>query len=120
MKKLLWILPMLLVGCAAPLETRKAESNVMAAATLAYANSCEVDVAADYTSLIMSRQRATKALQSKRITIEQAKQVQALADHARVNLDAACPNRRSTLDVSRHRAAQATLAEIAKILEKRS
>lgn len=87
-------------------------------ATLARVGTCEMDVAADYTALIASRHRAASALRKKAITVQQAIQVQALADTARADLDAACPDVTAKLDTARRDQARATLKQIAAILEK--
>lgn len=111
-----------LAGCTTspqPLQPQSREGKVLAAATLAMVGTCEVDVAADYTALVLSRQRAARDLRAKTISVDTAIQVQALADAARADLEAACPNRAATLDVRRRDAARATLASISKLLEKK-
>lgn len=113
----------LLVGCAVPppatvpLAATARVSGVMAAATLARVGTCEMDVAADYTALIMARQRAARDVARRTITVDQARQVQALADSARADLTAACPDAAARLDVARRDAARATLKTILQLLE---
>ena len=92
---------------------------VLGAATLARAGTCEVDVAAVWSGLSLSRQRAAEQLQGGRITVAQARQVQALADAARVDLDAACPNDRAALDAARLAKARQSIAAAGQILEKK-
>ena len=104
-----------LVGCASqpiPLSGKAAATGPYAAATLASVGTCEMDVAADYTALAMARTRATRNLGKGRITVDQAKQIQSLADSARADLEAACPNRSARLNVARRDAARATLKTI--------
>lgn len=116
MKTLLAVLiTVALVGCASqsvPLSGKADATGPYAAATLASVGTCEMDVAADYTALAMSRTRAARNLDKGRITVDQAKQIQALADRARADLDAACPNVAAKLNVARRDAARATLKTI--------
>lgn len=116
MKTLAFILMVVgLTGCAsqqAPLSGNASASGLYGAATLASVGTCEMDVAADYTALAMSRTRAARNLGKGRINVAQAKQIQALADRARADLDAACPNAVATLNVARRDAARATLKTI--------
>lgn len=116
MKTLLAILiTVALVGCAAKpiaLSGKADATGPYAAATLASVGTCEMDVAADYTALAMARTRAARNLGKGRITVAQARQVQALADSARADLEAACPNRSARLNVARRDAARATLKTI--------
>lgn len=131
MKKLLFAatalcLAGLMAGCATapapaavPLATATAPNRAVFAATLAKVGTCEVDVAADYSQLIVSRQTATNRLLGKTITVDVAKQVQALADSARADLDAACPDTSARLKPERLAAARATLKTIAQLLEKK-
>lgn len=113
MKTLLAILiTVALFGCASqsvPLSGKADATGSYAAATLASVGTCEMDVAADYTALAMSRTRAARNLGKGRITVEQAKQIQTLADRARADLEAACPNAAAKLNVARRDAARATL-----------
>jgi len=88
-----------------------------AVGTLATTGTCEMDVAADYTALISHRHRAARLLSQGRMTVDQAVTVQAQADSARADLDAACPNAAATLDATKRARARATLKRIAAILE---
>lgn len=104
-----------LAGCASqpvPLSGTADASGPYAAATLASVGTCEIDVAADYTALAMARTRATRNLNKGRISVAQAKQIQALADRARADLEAACPNKSARLDAARRDAARVTLKTI--------
>ncbi len=124
----------LLAGCATPqhpaqpaqpaqpgapvsLAATAKSDRIMAAATLALVGTCEVNVAADYTALIMSRQHAALALTRGQISVQAASQVQALADSARAHLDAACPSSQATLDAQRLRSARTDLAAISQLLK---
>lgn len=114
----------LLQGCATPgasaqLATQGRSDNTISAGTLATVGTCEMDVAADWTALAMSRQRAARSLRAKTITVQQALQVQLLADSARQDLEAACPSTKAQLDIGRRDAARATLRQIAATLEKK-
>lgn len=107
-----------LAGCASstqPLSGKAGATGPYAAATLASVGTCEMDVAADYTALAMSRTRAARNLGKGRISVAQARQVQALADSARADLEAACPNKSARLNVARRDAARATLKNILEI-----
>lgn len=111
----LFLIAVALIGCAAqpvPLSGKAEASGLYGAATLASVGTCEMDVAADYTALAMARTRAARNLGKGRINVEQAKQIQALADRARADLDAACPNAAAKLNVARRDAARATLKNI--------
>lgn len=129
MKKTLMLVALcvlaLLSGCTSPpsasvpLAASARSSGTLAAATLARVGTCEMDVAADFTALIMFRQRAARDVTNRVITVDQARQVQALADTVRIDLDAACPNASARLDVERRDAARATLKTIAQLLEKK-
>lgn len=102
-----------LAGCASkPLSGKADATGPYAAATLASVGTCEVDVAADYTALTMARTRATRNLGKGLITAAQARQVQSMADRARADLEAACPNKAARLNVARRDAARATLKTI--------
>lgn len=113
----------LVQGCATAPGTQLAavgkSDNSISAATLATVGTCEMDVAADWTALAMSRQRAARDLRAKSITVQQAVQVQQLADSARLDLTAACPSTKAQLDVGRRDAARITLRQIATTLEKK-
>lgn len=115
--------PILLPACttpaAVPLESAAQTGGIISAGTLALTGTCEMDVAADMTALVIYRQRAARAVAKRQITVAQARQVQTLADSARADLDAACPNAAAALDVGRREAARATLKQIAAILEKK-
>lgn len=100
-----------------PLAASAKASRIVTTATLALANTCEVDVAADYTAVIASRQRATRLLTERRITVAQAQQVQDLADAARARLVAACPDKAATFKPTERDAARAALTAISTILE---
>lgn len=82
-----------LAGCAAQqpvdLQTKRSVFGLDAVATLA-TNECEARTAADYTAVIVARRRAAAQLRDGRISVDQAKAVQAAADEARTALDAAC------------------------------
>lgn len=82
-----------LVGCAAKqpveLQTRRASFGLDAVATLA-TNDCEARTAADFTAVIVARRRAAAQLRAGKISVDQAKAVQAAADEARAALDATC------------------------------
>jgi hypothetical protein len=111
-----------LTGCAAPpavsLEgAAKAGPNIVA--TLARTGTCEMDVASDFTALASYRTRTARLLETKAITIDQAIKVQALADSARADLDAACPDVSARLNVLRRDSARTTLKSIASMLEKK-
>lgn len=114
----------LLAGCASPspasmpLAATARSHGSMAAATLARVGTCEMDVASDWTALIMFRQRAARDVTNRVINVDQARQVQALADTVRIDLDAACPSAAARLDVARRDAARVTLKTIAQLLEK--
>lgn len=116
-------LPLMLPACATPtavpLQAAASTDGIIGTATLALTGTCEMDVAADMTALVIYRQRAARAVTRGQITVAQARQVQDLADNARADLDAACPNAAATLDVGRREAARATLKTIAPILEKK-
>lgn len=104
-----------LAGCASkpvPLSGKADATGPYAAATLASVGTCEMDVAADYTALAMARTRTARNLGKGRITVDQARQVQAMADSARADLEAACPNKAARLNVARRDAARATLKTI--------
>lgn len=119
MKTLLAILiTVALAGCASKpvaLSGKADSTGPYAAGTLASVGTCEMDVAADYTALAMARTRAARNLAKGRITVDQAKQVQVMADSARADLDAACPNKSARLNVARRDAARATLKTILEI-----
>lgn len=89
------------------------------AATLAKVGTCEVDVAASYTAVVMNYQRATNALVRGQITVDIAKRVRDLTDTARADLDAACPDASAKLKPERLAAAQATLQTASQLLEKK-
>lgn len=112
-----------LIGCAAspavPLAGQAQTGGIIGAGTLALTGTCEMDVAADMTALVIYRQRAARGVAKGQITVAQARQVQTLADSARADLDAACPNAAATLDIGRREAARATLKKIAVILEEK-
>jgi hypothetical protein len=103
---------------ASPLAANARVSTSTSAATLASVGTCEMDVAADWTALIMSRKQATARLQRGQITVDQAVQVQTLGDAARDELDAACAHPSLPLEADRREAARAKLREINHILEK--
>jgi hypothetical protein len=120
----------LMLGCASPTTSSLSKSpepvalsasapttRVMSAATLARAGTCEADVAASYTDLIISRQSAALALQRGKLAVQVAQRVQRLADQARADLDAACPDAQAKLNADRLRSAQAALADIATLLK---
>lgn len=60
------------------------------AATLAKVGTCEVDVAADYTALIIYRRQAARLVTAGKMSVPVATTVQSLGDEARRQLDAAC------------------------------
>lgn len=110
-------------GCAARAPTAVSLATpapklpgVFSAATLALAGTCETDVAADYTALITTRWRATSALHERRITVAQAQAVQAHADAARAELDAACTPGKPVLP-DRVIAARKAIAAAQQVLE---
>lgn len=130
MKKLLFagaaLCLLALAGCASlsppaavPLAAAAVPNRAVFAATLAKVGTCEVDVAASYSQLIVSRQTAANRLTDKAISVDTARQVQALADRARADLDAACPNDKARLNAERLASAKTTLKTIAQLLEKR-
>lgn len=85
----------LLAACASapqPLATAPARPSgvVVAFGTLASVGTCEYRLAAEYTALALARYRAARALDEKRIDVAAAREVQALADQARAELDRAC------------------------------
>lgn len=102
-----------------PLSGTAQTDAILSASTLAFTGTCEMDVAADFSALALYRKRAARDLTRGQITVDTARQVQALADSARADLDAACPNRKATLDVAHRDQARATLGAIAKLLEKK-
>lgn len=111
----LTLITVALAGCASqpvPLSGKGAATGPYAAATLASVGTCEMDVVADYTALAMARTRAARNLGKGRISVEQAKQIHALAGRARADLEAACPNKSARLNVTRRDAARATLKTI--------
>lgn len=110
----------LLAGCAtAPtMQPQAREGVVYGGATLALVGTCQTDVAAEYTVLVLSRQRAARELRAKKIPVADAIKVQELADTARAHLEAACPSPGAKLDAARRDAARTALATITKILEK--
>lgn len=81
----------LLASCAAAPEPQlQAQGRgrvVIGAATLASIGTFEWTAAPAYTRLALLRQRAASRLDAKRITVDQARQVQAIADKARGRLD---------------------------------
>lgn len=82
----------LMVGCASQpveLQTKPSAFGIDAVATLA-TNECEARTAADYTAVIVARRRAAAQLRAGKISVDQAKAVQAAADEARAALDATC------------------------------
>lgn len=113
------LLPACATPTAVPLQAAASTDGIMGAATLARTGTCEMDIAADMTALVIYRQRAARAVTRGQITVAQARQVQTLADSARADLDAACPNANAMFDVGRREAARATLKTIAPILEKK-
>lgn len=130
MKKLLFatmaLCLVMLAGCATspppaavPLAAAAVQNRAVFAATLARVGTCEVDVAADYSQLIVSRQVATNLLTSKAMSVDVAKQVQAQADAVRADLDAACPSAADKLKPERLAAARTRLKTIAQLLEKK-
>lgn len=116
MKTLLAILiAVALVGCASksvPLSGKADATGPYAAATLASVGTCEMDVAADFTALKISRKRTARNLIKGRITKAQAIEIQSLGDSVRKDLAAACPNKSARLNVARRDAARATLKTI--------
>lgn len=103
---------------ASPLAANARVSTSISAATLASVGTCEMDVAADWTALIMARKQATARLQRGEITVPTAILVQALGDQARAELDAACAHPSLPLEADRREAARAKLREILNLLEK--
>lgn len=109
------LITFVLSGCASqtvPLSGKADATGPYAIATLASVGTCEMDVAADYTALAMSRTRAARNLTKGRISVTQARQIQAMADRARADLEAACPNKSARLNVTSRDAARATLKTI--------
>lgn len=109
------LITFVLSGCASqtvPLSGKADATGPYAAATLASVGTCEMDVAADYTALTMSRTRAARNLNKGRISVAQARQIQAMADRVRADLEAACPNKGARLYVARRDAARSTLNAI--------
>lgn len=102
-----------------PMAGSAQTDSLVSAGTLAFAGTCEMDVAADYSATTLYRKRAARDLTRGTLTVDTAQKVQALADSARADLDAACPNRQATLNVAHRDQARATLAAIAKLLEKK-
>lgn len=109
----------LLTGCASKqpvdLQTKRSAFGLDAVATLA-TNECEARTAADYTAVIVARRRAAAQLRDGRISVDQAKAVQAAADEARTALDAACADGRADERVLRTaRQARARLTQLMEI-----
>jgi outer membrane protein assembly factor BamD (BamD/ComL family) len=124
MKMLIVFALALLAGCAqapaqtpAPLSGAASSDGLYAVGTLARTGTCEMDVAADFTALIAYRHRAARMVAKGQITVEQATYIQAQADSARADLDAACPDASARLNVAKRDRARATLKNIVDILE---
>lgn len=107
-----------LAGCATQqpvdLQTRSSVFGLEAVATLA-TNECEARTAADYTAVIVARRRAAAQLRDGRISVDQAKAVQAAADEARAALDAACAG--GKVDERVLRTAQQARARLTQLME---
>lgn len=83
----------LATACAAPaspLASATQPARMVAFGTLASVGSCEWRLAGEYTALAFARYRAAALLDARRIDVAAARQVQAFADQARVELDRAC------------------------------
>lgn len=108
----------LLSACAGTQQTLTAkpvERRVVAFATLA-TNACEAETAGPYTALAAARYSAAAKLRQGRITVDGARQAQAMADQVRVELDAACINGKP--DAARVQRAKTTLAALRGMLER--
>lgn len=122
MKKIILAVAVVLAfaGCAATplsLTARATSGGLTGIGTLAYVGTCEMDVAADMTAVTSLRHRAARDLTAGRIGVDTARQIQALADSARADLVAACPNRTAELDVAQRESARSTIKQIRVILE---
>lgn len=102
----------ILAACAAPapqLASAPQPARMVAFATLASVGTCEYRLAAEYTALALARYRAARALDEKRIDVAAAREVQALADQARAELDRACA---PPVDETRERTAAARARDL--------
>lgn len=102
-------------GTQQTLTAKPVERKVVAFATLA-TNACEAETAGPYTALAAARYSAAAKLRQGRITVDTAREAQAMADRVRVELDAACINGKP--DAARVKRATTTLAALRGMLER--
>ncbi len=112
----LLVVSLLLTACGTPQPLHAAPAKApafIAVGTLA-TNGCELQTAPTYTAAITAVRVAEARLRNGALSVATAEAVLQLGRAARVDLDAACPNK--TLDSQRLKSAQAAVARMQSLL----